>query len=432
MRVHRGETRSAAAQATAVVVTILIGMRVDTSFGLTVGGVLAIILTPIWIGSLTRNRWASGIVTLTLVAPIAGYLLTSLHVAEHSSVNHDLFARSIQVLQFGVMIGFLLWASRVSSIYATTISFATGLALAIPLHANNDGNIWRFTLSVPLGVLILALCSRYERVGVSVFALCFLASIGLLNDSRSNSAFLLLTAVVIMWQRLTITDSRRTRGWGGIVVVTGAAASMALLLQGAILDGAFGEVTQARTAEQIERGGNALLGGRPEIAATASFIAKYPLGIGSGIRANYDDILEAKSAMAGIGYDPNNGYVNRFMFGTGIELHSVIGDLWMWFGLVGVTLVLLVLVLLSLGLKRGYAAATLTPLFVYLALRVAWDVLFSPFSSALRLWPLAITLAIAYASHEIFSRRPSLKDSIPVTEPTEPTECGYRPLAATA
>lgn len=131
-------------------------------------------------------------------------------------------------------------------------------------------------------------------------------------------------------------------------------------------------MTQARTAEQIERGGSVVVGGRPELAASMALIARYPWGLGSGIKASYDDVHTAKSAMAGIGYDPNNGYVERFMFGTGIEVHSVIGDFWIWFGLAGTALVVAILILLGTAIKRGYVAGALTPVLVYLVLRALW------------------------------------------------------------
>ena len=37
--------------------------------------------------------------------------------------------------------------------------------------------------------------------------------------------------------------------------------------------------------------------------------------------------------MAYIGYDPNNGYVEKWMFGHGYALHSTFGDLWAIYGL---------------------------------------------------------------------------------------------------
>ncbi|WP_243231857.1 hypothetical protein [Microbacterium sp. CIAB417] len=410
----RNETRTRLAQAAALVVTFLIGMRIDVDYGLTIGGVAAVALAPVWFGTLLRSAWSRALVALALTAALAGVLLTTLNAADHSAVTANLIERSIEVVQLGVLVAFLVWAYRVTSVARVCVAFASGLAAAIPLHFSADPNVWRFTLSIPLGVLVLAICSLTDRLIVTLTAVVALAAVGLVNDSRSNSAFLLLTGVVILWQRLSVAGSRRARGWGGILSLLAAGLALALLLQGAILEGYFGEVTRTRTAEQIERGGSVIVGGRPEIAASLALISRYPWGLGSGLRANYDDVLAAKTAMSEIGYDPDNGYVERFMFGAGIELHSVIGDLWIWFGLVGVALVALVLVLLILATKRGYAAGALTPLLVYLILRALWDLPFSPFDSAMRLWPLTLALSIAYATCRFSRPRADLHVLIPV------------------
>ncbi len=421
----RNEVRSPAAQAVALAVTVLIAMRMDLQFALTVGGAAALVLSPLWFGTAVRNRWVSLIGALAIIATASGAVLTMVNSSDHSQITFDLAARAVSILQLAAVIGFLVWAHHVTSLAKTSIAFALGLVISIPLHVSDDPNFWRFTLSVPLGVFILALCSLTDRLMLTLGAIGGLAVIGLLNDSRSNSAFLLLTGVVLVWQRLSVADSRRTRGWGGVLSLAAAGGLIAMLLQGAILEGYFGEVTQARTAEQIQRGGSVVVGGRPELAASLALIARYPFGLGSGIRASYDDIQAAKSSMAGIGYDPNNGYVERFMFGSGIEVHSVIGDFWIWYGLAGVALVLAVLILLVTAIKRGYVAGALTPLLVYLALRAIWDLPFSPFDSALRLWPLTLSLAIAYAAYSFTHPRASLD----VIVPAAPTRSERKVLA---
>lgn len=395
----RNELRSPAAQAVALGVTALIAMRIDVQFAVTVGGAAALVLAPLWFGTARRNRWTIGIAALALIAVASGAVLTSLNSGDHTQIMSDLISRTVAVLQLVGIIGFLVWSHHVTSLAKTSVAFAIGLAVSIPLHISDDPNIWRFTLSVPLGVLVLALCSLADRLLLTVGAILALALIGLLNDSRSNSAFLLLTAVVIIWQRLAVSGSRRARGWGGMLSIAAAGGLLAMLLQSAILEGYFGEVTQARTAEQISRSGSVLVGGRPELAASLALIARYPWGLGSGIKAGYDDIQAAKSSMLDIGYAPNNGYVEKFMFGTGVEVHSVLGDHWIWFGLGGVAFVLAILVLLIIAIKRGYAAGALTPVLVYIALRAIWDLPFSPFGSALHLWPLTISLAIGYATY---------------------------------
>ncbi|WP_091229833.1 hypothetical protein [Microbacterium sp. 3J1] len=401
--IPRNEIRSPAAQAIALGVTALIAMRIDVQYTLTAGGAAALVLSPLWFGTAVRMPWARLLGILAIFAVASGAILTMVNSIDHTQLSYDLASRTVALLQLAAVVGFLVWAHRVTSLAKTSLAFAAGLAASIPLNISDDPNFWRFSLSVPLGVFVLALCSLTDRLTLTLAAIGGLAIIGLLNDSRSNSAFLLLTGVVLIWQRLSVTGSRRSRGWGGVLSLAAAGGLIAMLLQGAILEGYFGEVTQARTAEQIARGGSVVVGGRPEIAASVALITRYPWGLGSGIKATYDDIQAAKSSMAGIGYDPNNGYVERFMFGTGIEVHSVLGDFWIWYGLAGVAMIVAVLVLLVTAIKRGYVAGALTPLLVYLAIRAFWDIPFSPFDSALRLWPLTLSLAIGYASY-VFAR----------------------------
>ncbi|WP_311259110.1 hypothetical protein [Microbacterium sp. WCS2018Hpa-9] len=407
--------KSPAAQALAMGVTVLIAMRVDLQFALTAGGAAAAALSPLWFGSALRSRWIRVIGGLTIIAALSGAVLTMVSSVDHTQLSYDLASRTVAIVQLAAVVGFLVWAHRVTSLAKTSVAFALGLAASIPLHVSDDPNFWRFTLSIPLGVLVLTLCSLTDRLILTLSVIGALAVVGLLNDSRSNSAFLLLTAVVLIWQRLSVVGSRRARGWGGVISLAAAGAAIAMLLQAAILEGYFGEVTQARTAEQIERGGSVVVGGRPELAASMALIARYPWGLGSGIKASYDDVQTAKSAMAGIGYDPNNGYVERFMFGTGIEVHSVIGDFWIWFGLAGTALVVAILILLGTAIKRGYVAGALTPVLVYLVLRALWDLPFSPFDSALRLWPLTLSLGIAYASYSFTRARADLNVIVPFT-----------------
>src|SRR3712207_9122030 len=47
---------------------------------------------------------------------------------------------------------------------------------------------------------------------------------------------------------------------------------------------------------------------------------------------------DLKAGMAQIGYQPNNGYVETYMFGGQFKLHSVIGDAWAYFGVAGILL----------------------------------------------------------------------------------------------
>ncbi len=99
--------------------------------------------------------------------------------------------------------------------------------------------------------------------------------------------------------------------------------------------------------------------------------------------------------MARLNYDPNNGYVERFMFGSGFELHSVIGDLWAWCGLPGLALGVLLVVTLVLHLVRGINSRTLSGLLTFLILKSLWNLFFAPFASSLSVLVLALGLMLA-------------------------------------
>lgn len=390
----------------ALVVAATIGANITLPFGASVGGLLAIATAPVWAVRLATNRWGRWIVAGVVLSIASGIVLTSLNSYDHATLQSSVIERSMLLVQLAACVGFLLWAHLLVGVSATTIAFGAGAAVGIAF-GGGDGS-WRFTYSIPLTLLVLAVASSTSRTWVQVSALGALAVVGLLNDSRSNSAFLLLSATLLVWQRLVAKGTRRSRGAGALVALAGVGGSVFLLLQTAIVEGYFGEATQARTAEQLERSGNLLLGGRPEAAASFALLTRYPLGMGSGIRANYQDIMIAKTGMAGIGYDPNNGYVERFMFGSAIEVHSMLGDLWLWFGLPGAALAVISAVLVLQGLARGYAHRALTALFVYLVTRSLWDLFFSPVSTSLRAWILVLSLAIAYTMYTIRPDSPSL------------------------
>jgi hypothetical protein len=165
-------------------------------------------------------------------------------------------------------------------------------------------------------------------------------------------------------------------------------------VEAAALEGVLGEGAQQRTLEQINRSGSLLVGGRPELAATVALLLARPLGFGAGALATPTDVLTAKEGMSLVGYDPNNGYVERYMFGHGFEVHSFLGDLWILFGPVGGLLALLVVAAVSWGMVLGLARGTIAGVVVFLSIRTIWDFAFSPFSSVMITVMLALAVAL--------------------------------------
>jgi hypothetical protein len=159
-----------------------------------------------------------------------------------------------------------------------------------------------------------------------------------------------------------------------------------------LLNGWLGQLTQARSAAQVEASGSLILGGRPELEATAALFRSNPWGFGAGTAPSFTDVTVAKEGMASINYDPNNGYVERYMFGSQFELHSVLGDLWAWFGLGGLLLGGIILVVCTRGISRQLAARTASGLTLFLVWWSLWNLAFSPVESSVPTLALAIAL----------------------------------------
>lgn len=378
-----------------VVVAGAIGVNAWLEFDLRFGVIAAAVALPMWIRTLPRYRFALPLTAVIITAAASGAVLSAFNGAFHTSIPSATLSRTMLLLGLIVCMGALLWARTVVGIRVTSVAFGAGMVAGIPLASTDTGNPWRFTYSIPLTVLILAIAWLLRRRWIEIASLVALAIVGILNDSRSNSAILLLAAIVITWQwvsRAMFGRHRRTPVTLIGLALTGLAVFY--VVQGAILDGYFGEATLERTQAQIDRSGSVLLGGRPEMAASAAIIARYPLGLGSGIKATLGDVVAAKSSMSSIGYNPNNGYVERFMFGSGIEVHSFTGDAWIWFGIPGLVLAAFLLFLVAYGLQDSLRSSALSALFAYLSFRFVWDLLFSPFFTTLNLVPLALAIAL--------------------------------------
>ncbi len=378
----------------AVGTTLVLGFRLDVTYGATAGSLLALALTPVWLPSLLGRRPGRVLTLLVGLAVVSGGLLTGFSAVDHTVLTNVLLTRSVMLVGVLASVGALLWAASVTGVRPMAMLYATGMLLGIPANISGDPNLWRFTLSIPVCVFLLALASYQRRLWPQLLALVLLAGVGAVNDSRSNSAMLLLAGVVLVMQRVSSASSARRRGIGSVVGLALAGVAMYYLAQAAILEGYFGEVTQQRTQAQINQSGSLLLGGRPEIAASHALITLHPFGLGTGVKANYEDITAAKEGMASIGYDPDNGYVERFMFGSGIEVHSVVGDLWLWCGLAGLALAVAVAVLVVGGFGTRIRTRSLDALYAFLTIRLLWDLAFSPFGSATRLLPLVVALSM--------------------------------------
>lgn len=371
------------------------GMRTTLTAGITTGLLIAVVLLPLWVACIRRYRGARLLLVVGSGALISGWILTQLARTNHH-VSTSL-AVSTSVLMVSLLAGvcLLLWARTVLNDATVAVCFGIGMTLGISSGSSLfSSNPWRFGFATPLTVLLLALAWRAGRRYVEIVVVLALTVTSTLTDARSSFAILLLTAVLVGWQMRPANPSRQGSAARSILGIAAIAVVVYNLGEALILDGYLGQSTQARSLAQVEQSGSLIVGGRPELSATRALFFNQPWGYGSGVLPNLADIQVAKNGFRDIGYDPNNGYVERFMFGSGYELHSTIGDLWVHYGVMGIGFSLVLVGLTLKGLGRGLANRTASALVVFLALKTLWNLPFAPFYSSVPLMMLFLALVI--------------------------------------
>ena len=143
------------------------------------------------------------------------------------------------------------------------------------------------------------------------------------------------------------------------------------------------------------------------MGATVALLSRQQWGYGSGVVPTSNDMWVAKSGMSTLNYDPNNGYVANYMFSLGFEVHSVLGDMWIRYGLLGAIFALVAVGVcvhavasrLSLGLASAPA--------LFLTANAVWDLLFTPILTASYTLVLAFALAVLPKPRHLAPASPS-------------------------
>ena len=385
------DRRMLAQRAVAASALVIIGARQFVHTGLTSGYVLAILLAPVWIGVLHRFVLARLLLLVGLAAAASGYALSRYALGSHEVVPALRSSSLSLVLGTLCAVGTVLWARSLMSRHTIGLLFGLGIVLSGYVdHLPAQGNPWKFLLAIPVGMIVLSLVRlRGGGKGWELAALLVLAATSAALDSRSYFGTFLLAALLVLWQMRPRISRSAGSVSSTVVLMAGIGAAMYYLATSLLVNGYLGKDAQARSVEQITTSGSLLLGGRPELKASLALFQHDPLGFGFGVIANPNEVLVAKSGLASINYSPNNGYVDRFMFGSQVELHSMVGDLWAQCGIAGLALVLAIVVVVVVGLAQRIATRTADGLSLFLGIWTLWNVLFSP------LYASAPTLTVA-------------------------------------
>jgi hypothetical protein len=229
------------------------------------------------------------------------------------------------------------------------------------------------------------------------------------SDARSGLAILALVAILLVYEARPWAVSRKGSAAAFVVLGVVIATVVYRVVEFLILQGLFGEATRARTVAQLASAGSLLLGGRPELGASAALFLSHPIGYGPGVKPTIGDLHIAQAGMSHLGYNPDNGYVYNYMFGVTIELHSTAADLWARFGLVGLAFAALLAFVLIRGMAVGVVSGTVAAGMLYLAVQSLWNLAFSPIGGSYIVLAVALGLAVPLAR----PRKPRLPKESP-------------------
>lgn len=386
------------ARAERIVAMLVVGavaIRYNLPADIPLSFLVSLVVLPMTWRALAAHRWAVPISVLAILAAISGVVITESRSSEVAVSQSMMVSVSVRILLLVVVVACLLWARMVLGTRSTVLVFGVGSLLSLAVAGVNLDNIWKFSFAVPVTLVVLSLPWIWGHRVREILCLGALAGVSAFADSRSLAAMLAIAAMVLVLDRPSSRGAARSVGaWSALLRLAIIGVTAYLVVQAAILDGVLGEGVRERTELQIEQSGSALTGGRPEMGAAVALIADRPTGYGSGALVTYDERQLGKGGMAGLGYDPDNGYVDEYMFGRGFEVHSLIGDLWLRFGLVGALLAVVVLLVVVHRAGHGIATHAISAAALFLAVRAVWDFAFSPIGSVMLYLPLTLALLL--------------------------------------
>ncbi|WP_210509034.1 hypothetical protein [Naasia sp. SYSU D00057] len=384
------------AQVLAIAAIFLISSRQFLGQGVTLGHVASLFLLPLWVPAFRRYVGGVTLGVLAVLGTLASVWLTRYSSVDHVVTYSDSIANTLLLVGTVAAVGVIFWAREYLPLWAIALTYGIGmLASAFTREDSWVTNPWKSALAVPLAVITLAIAERTGQRWLQILVLLALAAASALLDSRSYFAEFLLAALLVAWQMIPKSKTRRASALR-VLAVFGAFGLVIYNLGIALLvEGVLGERAQERSVEQIERAGNILLGARPEAGATVALFLDRPLGFGAGVLANGEDIDTAKAGMRVLNYDPDNGYVENFLFGAKFELHSMAGDLWAYFGPVGVVVAIVALVMLLQIITRGVAFRMVGGLGMFLAVQSLWNLFFNPLYTSAPVLAIALGVGLA-------------------------------------
>jgi len=381
-----------------------------------VGGVIALILTPVTLPALWRDRRGRWLLIALLALVPSGWLVAQASLLQDRGRT---FNAGIFLYQAALPVGLL--ASLIGAYWCITklglqrfllLSF-TGLLVAAPFfYTRLDDNPWKYGLALPVSMLMILLLAR-NRLLLGVVVAPLLVAVSITANFRAWVAMLVLAIALAVFARTrsTVPSASKVAALGFVAVATGMAIGW--LVTQASAAGILGDYLEQRTTVQLESAnGNLLLGGRPEWGAAIALWRENPIGIGIGVAPSSDDYWLAIRSMplSSRGLQEISVVAKAFKEGL-VNFHSTFWTFWGVYGAAGVLFAVLALTYLGRAMMASTAAISSVALrasVALLMLAAIWDILFSPTVVP----QLAIALAAAlYISNDPDDRSVRAEDS---------------------
>lgn len=378
----------------AVGLTVLIASRILVQPQISLGYLASIALAPVWLPSVLRVKPARVLLATVGLCLFSGVALALWRSVDHTFDRRQAIVLTLELVGVAASCGAMAWTYRTLGAPTSLVLFA----LASLVFVNRDSALysvspWRFGFALPTTLLLLALASFARRQRVEVITLGATVLLFTIGGGRSASATQCVALIVFLYWAQRSREKRPAMSISLVgvllVLLTWAVYNIA---QALILEGILGEAAQQRSDYQLQAGSGLLLGGRPELGATADLIWHRFWGIGLGIRPNWYDIQIGRDGMAAVGYNPINGYVNSYMFGQAFRLHSIAGDLWATFGLGGLLLTCVIGWHAVAAVASGPRVRGADTLLLTAAAKTLWNLAFSPWLTSIPMLTILMSL----------------------------------------
>ncbi|MFJ4221393.1 hypothetical protein [Curtobacterium luteum] len=252
--------------------------------------------------------------------------------------------------------------------------------------------VWKGNTGVYLTLLALAVLPTRSRWATRSVLVCS-AVVSAVSDAR----FMSLIAIIVLVATFVGDGVRRSVAQRPFLWVLVSVSGLVLLVQSALLamrSGLLGSDIAARTIAQTSGGRSIVEGSRTEWAASLHLFSVQPWGIGLGDVVNGGLAREAIVHVQAVGGDYTSSYFLVDVFGQRTDLHSVLADLWYHFGVGGLAVAAVIVVVLVRALPDALALPVRPAAVALFTMATgAWDLFFSPMPESDR-----ITLSLLVAA----------------------------------